>query len=126
MILQVEGHTIWQLYIMGGRRLPFAVMHKSIALGIWKRDAIVSIHRRLGVGKIDKVLMYHLGEHRATTDLYPVLFDAQESSRRSNKLGILSPSLCGLFDEPIWFRFGPGYRIVKPIDNAVGDATLEG
>jgi len=124
MILQVEGHTIWQLYVMGHRHLPFMVIHRGKMH--WKRDCIVSIHRIGGVGKIDKVLMYHLTEKGTKDSLFDVVQDAKDASSRTNKLGFPTPSICGLFDEPIWYRVGLGWRIVQTVDPEQKSDTLEG
>jgi hypothetical protein len=125
MILQVEGHTIWQLYVMGHRHLPFMVIHRSLTFGIWKRDAIVSIHRIGGVGKIDKVLMYHLTEKGTKDSLFDVVQDAKDASSRTNKLGFPTPSICGLFNEPIWYRVGPSWRIVQTVDKVQEGAIMD-
>jgi hypothetical protein len=126
MILQVEGHTIWQLYVMGHRRLPFMVIHRGKMH--WKRDCIVSIHRKGGVGLIDKVFMYHLLERGSEDRMFEIetIEDAVERSKLTNKLNYPTPVLCERFADPIWYRIGPGWRIVQTVDPEQKSDTLEG
>jgi hypothetical protein len=128
MRLQTERQTIYQLYVQGGRKLPFMVIHHGLLH--WHRDVIVSIHRHLRFGSIDKVLMYHCSEHNAQwndgydkVDLdtsFDELSNAINKSRLTNKLGKPTPVICQHWDEAVWYRVGLGWR-VAPVLTSSGE-----
>jgi hypothetical protein len=86
----------------------------------WHYDVIISIHRRFRVGKIDNVRMWHT--IRPTTE-HPMweLLGAVKRERKQHYIrdllntgeDLTTPVLCKHFAEPIWYRIGPGWRIIS-------------
>ena len=108
MILQVTGRKISTLWIEGKHVLPFMVCRRGPIY--WRRYAIVSVHRTFW-GRVDSVMMYRLTEQGGHSTLYDVITESKGKVAINNQ-GYPDPDECKNFDDPIWYRLGPGYRIL--------------
>jgi len=119
MRVQTKRQTIYQLYVQGGRHLPFMVIHHGLLH--WHYDVIVRIHRKFKVGPIDRVTMYHT--HRPTDDSPPGVLE-HAAERVYNDFPTYGdpknvpvyevehvPYQCKHWAEPLWYRIGKGWSI---------------